>query len=107
MRSVSCCPAPPRPAPPRPAPTLTRRRRRCLPQGRQGQLGLEGFFMGSMYMVFSLCVCGLIYGAPRVKNEGGRMVVSMATLAVSGLTLWQIITQWQAKTGFAPRSFFF
>lgn len=75
-------------------------------QGRQGQLGAEGFFMGATYVVFSLSLCFLIYAAPRVPNSSLRRMLSATALMVAAFTQWHIWRLWQFKTAFAARNFF-
>ncbi len=63
--------------------------------------------MGSSYILFSMTLAGLIYGAPKVQNSQLRRLISWAAVLVAAAVAWQIFAAWQDKTGFRSRTFFF
>jgi hypothetical protein len=57
---------------------------------RSGQLGAEGFIVGSGYVLFSLSIALFTHGVPNVKNTYLRTTLSYTLVAVSGFLAWQI-----------------
>lgn len=74
--------------------------------GRSGQLGAEGFVMGSSYMLFSALLASLTYVAPRVKSAGARGVLSLVLVIAAALTALRILAAYKNKTGMSMRTFF-
>jgi len=75
-------------------------------QGRGGQLGMEGFIMGTSYMVFSGLISAMTYVVPRIKNESVRGGASFLLVILIGLTAYGIFLAYFAKTSLRMRSFF-
>lgn len=76
-------------------------------QSRSGQLGLEGFVMGSSYVLFSACISVMVYGLPHVKDARLRGGLSAAAAAAAALLGLWVFAAYNAKTGMSMRSFFF
>lgn len=76
-----------------------------LPQG-QGQLGAEGFIMGSLVTCFSLSIVALSYVAPKVSPQYQRGVCYGA-LAVAVLCFFHILKGYRWKTGYRWRTWFY
>jgi len=70
-----------------------------------GQLGAEGYLMGTTYMVFSLSLATLTYVVPRVTNEDMRTSISLIAMGLSFFMLTSIMALWQSKTGMRARNF--
>lgn len=68
--------------------------------GRQGQLGAEGFTMGSLYLATSCSIAFLTYVAPRLPNTPLRNSVSFLLTVVSAGSLYQTFALWTKKTGY-------
>lgn len=75
-------------------------------QGRQGQLGAEGFIMGSSYIFFSTTLASLTYVVPKIKNTQARAVISLGLVLVAALSAYRILETYHAKSGMRMRSFF-
>ena len=72
----------------------------------QGQLGAEGFIMGSMTMAFALSVATLSYVAPKMSNPTWQRVVCWAALIVGALSLRSLNSSYIWKTGHRMRTWF-
>lgn len=75
-------------------------------EGRSGQLGMEGFCMGSSYVVFSALISAMVYGLPHVKDAKVRGGLSVAAAAGAALVGTWIFGAYRGKTGMSMRSFF-
>jgi hypothetical protein len=69
----------------------------------QGQLGMEGFMVGGMYVLFALCGCGLIYANELFDNPGAVRVFSYLFLAGAVLLFLRIKQFYAYKTGYHLR----
>jgi hypothetical protein len=47
--------------------------------GRQGQLGAEGFYMGTLYVAVGCSLAFLTYAAPRIASKPLRDITSLVT----------------------------
>jgi oligosaccharyltransferase complex subunit gamma len=74
--------------------------------GRQGQLGAEGFIMGSSYIFFSSTLASLTYVVPRIKNTQARGLISLVLVLVAALSAFRILETYHAKSGMRMRNFF-
>ncbi|KAF8058060.1 OST3 [Scenedesmus sp. PABB004] len=75
-------------------------------EGRSGQLGAEGFLMGSSYIFFSATLASLSYVVPRIRSDGGRAVTSLVLVLLSAFAAMRILATYQGKTGISMRTFF-
>lgn len=73
--------------------------------GRSGQLGAEGFIVGTGYIIFSACIAMLTFAAPRVRNKVARQWVSLVLVAGAGYMAMRIYLVFQAKTGYRISSY--
>ncbi|KAK9803487.1 hypothetical protein WJX73_007543 [Symbiochloris irregularis] len=76
-----------------------------LPQG-QGQLGAEGFIMGSLVTIFALSLATLSYLAPRVSNPTYRRAICYTALFLGGAAFFQVLRGYRWKTGYRWRTWF-
>lgn len=76
-------------------------------ESRQGQLGAEGFLMGSSYIVFSACISLMVYALPHIKDARLRGGLSVLATVVAGLVGRGIFAAYTMKSGMRMRSFFF
>jgi len=65
---------------------------------RSAQLGMEGFVMGSSYVLFSALLGAAVFSAPRLKARGTRGAASAACLGVAWFVLMQILAAYDSKT---------
>lgn len=77
-----------------------------LLQGRGGQLGAEGFIMGSSYIFLSSLLSALVYIVPRISHAQLRAAVSTTLVVLSGMVAHGILEAHANKTGLRMRSFF-
>lgn len=73
----------------------------------QGQLGMEGFVVGGMYVLFALCGCGLIYANDLFENPGAVRVSSYMFLAGAVFLFLRIKAFYAWKTGYHLRFYLF
>ncbi|PNH08669.1 hypothetical protein TSOC_004750 [Tetrabaena socialis] len=68
--------------------------------GRQGQLGAEGFMLGSLYLLVSCSLAFVTTVAPRISSTPLRGACSLlgAVLAAGGM--YQTFALWTLKTGY-------
>lgn len=84
----------------------------CVPataavlQGRGGQVGAEGFIMGSSYLFFSSTLASLTYVVPKIRGNAARGVVSLVLVLLAAFTAMRIIAVYQKKSGLNMRTFF-
>lgn len=74
-----------------------------LQQG-QGQLGAEGFIMGSLYCTIGICVALLTQVAPKVlvNNKRGQRYAAYFVLFVAAFAYLKITEIYRWKTGHRP-----
>jgi oligosaccharyltransferase complex subunit gamma len=75
-------------------------------QGRSGQLGAEGFVMGSSYLFFSTTLASLTYVVPRIRSSAARGVASLVLVLLAAFTAMRILSTWSSKSGIHMRTFF-
>lgn len=73
---------------------------------RSGQLGAEGFLMGSSYVVFSSCISVMVYALPHVKNAKLRGGLSVAAALMALAVGRGIFSAYTTKTHMSMRQFF-
>ena len=71
----------------------------------QGQLGAEGFIMGSMYLGFGLSVATLTFAVPKLASESSRRYGAYACIFAAIMLFRQIVSLYTWKTG-KPLSMF-
>ena len=76
-----------------------------MPQN-QGQLGLEGFIMGMLYLLFGLSVAFLTRFVPRLASASHRRVLSYTCVAFAAVVFNQIVSIYTWKTGYRWRTYF-
>lgn len=72
---------------------------------RSGQLGAEGFIVGSGYVLFSLSIALFAHGAPKVKHPITRSSVAFLLVGVSAFLAYQIWMVYGSKTGYKVSSY--
>lgn len=75
-------------------------------EGRSGQLGAEGFVMGSSYLFFSTTLASLTYVVPRIRSSAARGVASLVLVLLAAFTAMRILSTWSSKSGIHMRTFF-
>lgn len=76
-------------------------------ESNEAQLGLEGFAIGSLYLLLSYSLAFLVYSAPKYKTQWARALLSvLATLTavVAGLKVFDLHHK---KTGYSLRHFLY
>ena len=71
----------------------------------QGQLGAEGFIMGSMYLGFGVSVAALTFAVPKLASESSRRYGAYACIFAAIMLFRQIVSLYTWKTG-KPLSMF-
>lgn len=74
---------------------------------RGGQLGAEGFIMGTLYTAVGLATAGLTHVVPRVAAPGARRVAGFGALAALWFAYSRVASIHAWKTGIAWRTFLF
>ena len=74
-------------------------------QGRQGQLGAEGFIMGSSYIFFSSTLASLTYVVPKINNTTARAAVSFLLVMLAAFSAYHILEVYHTKSGMRMRPF--
>ena len=69
----------------------------------QGQLGMEGFVVGGMYVLFALCGCGLIYANDLFSDPSTVRMSSYLFLAGAVFLFLRIKAFYAWKTGYNLR----
>lgn len=72
-----------------------------------GQLGMEGFIMGTLYSSFALFVSTFIFLLPRIKDASTRRSTAYLLLFLAFLTLRSIIGNHHWKTGLSTHWYLF
>ncbi|GLI67590.1 hypothetical protein VaNZ11_011824, partial [Volvox africanus] len=67
--------------------------------GRQGQLGAEGFTLGTLYLLVSCSVAFITFLAPRISNRILRDTLSLIGTALAAGSIYQTFMLWTMKTG--------
>ncbi|GIL89779.1 hypothetical protein Vretimale_16582 [Volvox reticuliferus] len=68
--------------------------------GRQGQLGAEGFTLGTLYLLVSCSIAFITFLAPRISNRILRDTLSLIGTAVAAGSIYQTFMLWTMKTGY-------
>ncbi|GFR44322.1 hypothetical protein Agub_g5535 [Astrephomene gubernaculifera] len=68
--------------------------------GRQGQLGAEGFTLGTLYLVASCGLAFVTYLAPRIASAPLRNLLSLLGALMAAGSVYQTFTLWTMKTGY-------
>lgn len=71
-----------------------------------GQLGAEGFIMGSMYLGFGLSVAALTFAVPKLASESSRRYAACACIFSAFMIFRQIVSLYTWKTGYRWRTYF-
>ena len=66
----------------------------------QGQLGGEGFIMGTLCLSFGLCVSALTYVVPRLPSSASRQGAAWSLLLVAAVAYYKIVSIYTWKTGY-------
>lgn len=69
-------------------------------QGRQGQLGAEGFIAGGSYLLFSFGVSALTYAVPYVPNTNARRVLGFLAVLWTAIAAFKIFELHKSKTSY-------
>jgi hypothetical protein len=72
-------------------------------QTGQGQLGMEGFVVGGMYILFALCGCGLLYAPELFRSQGAVRLSAYIFLAGAVFFFLQTVHFYSWKTGYRWR----
>ena len=72
----------------------------------QGQLGAEGFIMGTLYLSFGLCVSALTYVVPCLPSPAQRQGAGWGLLVGAAAIYYQIVSIYTWKTGYRWRWYF-
>ncbi len=73
----------------------------------QGQLGAEGFIMGTLYSSFGLAAAGLVSLVPRMKDKQSQRVVGYGLLFVMLRAYRFVVSNHHWKTGLTTHWYFF
>jgi oligosaccharyltransferase complex subunit gamma len=65
---------------------------------RSVQYGMEGFVMGSSYLLFSVLLGSAVFSVPKIKSAGTRSSAGVAVLALAWLVLMRILAAYDSKT---------
>lgn len=69
----------------------------------QGQLGAEGFFIGSLYIAFALSVTAIILLPKWLGSTAKCKVLSYAALLTAFFTCLKVVDFYTFKTGYSVR----
>jgi oligosaccharyltransferase complex subunit gamma len=72
----------------------------------QGQLGMEGFAMGSLYTGFGLCFAVIVYLGPCLKNPTQQRYLCYTAMAVALWCIGKLVGIYRWKTGYHWRTYF-
>lgn len=73
----------------------------------QGQMGAEGYIMGSLYTLFGLLLATFVWLLPSVKNDSTRRVRGWVVLGLMALTLRIVLYNHEWKTYMRSHWYFF
>lgn len=65
----------------------------------QGQLGAEGYIMGTQYLLFGLAVAAGTHLLPRVRDSAARRRLGYVLVAAGALFLRSVMATHRWKTG--------
>lgn len=68
--------------------------------GRQGQLGVEGFALGSLYLVVSCSIAFITFLAPRISHRWLRDTLSVIGAMLAAGSVYQTFMLWTMKMGY-------
>lgn len=71
----------------------------------QGQLGTEGFVMGSLYTLVGLSFGLVVYVAPKAKSPSYRRLLAYGGLALALFSFNQVVQLYTWKTGYHWRKY--
>ena len=71
----------------------------------QGQLGTEGFVMGSLYTLVGLAFGLVVYVAPKAKSVSSRRMLAYGGLMVAFICFRQVVGLYTWKTGYHWRRY--
>ncbi|KAL4859895.1 putative dolichyl-diphosphooligosaccharide--protein glycosyltransferase subunit 3B [Chlorella vulgaris] len=80
-----------------------RKRQSMLFMQGQGQLGAEGFIMGSLYTTVGMAVAALIMVAPKVKDPNTQRVVAYGIILVAFMAFRMVTSNHLWKTGMSTQ----
>ncbi|KAL4445853.1 hypothetical protein ABPG77_009052 [Micractinium sp. CCAP 211/92] len=84
-----------------------RNRQAMLFMQGQGQLGAEGFIMGTLYTTVGLSVATLITLVPKIKDSGAQRVAAYATILVAFFAFRMVTSNHLWKTGMSTSWYLF
>ena len=71
----------------------------------QGQLGTEGFVMGSLYTSVGLAFALVVYIAPKAKSASTQRIIAYFGLFTAFICVQQVIGVYTWKTGYHWRKY--
>ena len=74
---------------------------------QSGQLGAEGFIMGTLYTTVGLAFAFVAYAVPRLAAEQTRRIAGFVALAVAWFAYTRVVSIHQWKTGFSWHTYLF
>lgn len=84
-----------------------RKRQSLLFMPGQGQLGAEGFIMGSLYTTVGLAVAALLMVAPRIQDPKTQRVAAYGIILVAFMAFRMVGSNHHWKTGMSTSWYFF
>ncbi len=75
--------------------------------GRGGQLGVEGFTMGSTYIAVSAAFTTLTFVVPRLKDVGMRNALGAGCILLAVGVFFKIFSLYSWKAGYGLHTYFF
>ena len=104
-------PRAPRPAPLTLSPLPSRPQRdgtiKLFLDGSSGQVGFEGYLVGTLYSSVGLAFWGLARGVPRLADEKARRAAGFALVAAAWVAYTRVVALHDWKTGFSWSWFLF
>eukprot|EP00198_Chlamydomonas_reinhardtii_P009936 XP_001699273.1 OST3/OST6 family protein [Chlamydomonas reinhardtii] len=73
---------------------------------RQGQLGAEGFMLGTLYLMVGGSLAFVTYLAPRISSSRIRDSCSLVGALIAASSMYQTFKLWNLKTGYKHVSYF-
>jgi oligosaccharyltransferase complex subunit gamma len=68
--------------------------------GSRGQLGAEGFALGTLYLLVSCSLAFVTFVAPRISHRLLRDTLSLIGAVIAAGSIYQTFTLWTLKTGY-------
>lgn len=90
----------PPPTPPHPCPQRDGTVKLFL-DGSGGQVGFEGYLVGTLYSSVGLAFWGLARGVPRLADEKARRAAGFALVAAAWFAYTRVVALHDWKTGFS------